>query len=183
MGKIKKIQQHNIDIYPLTHEDAVFDNDGVSIGEKINQLDVNKADKSDLDNLQTEINGLENDKADQSYVDEKLEVVDALTLNGYSIWVGTTEELEAITEKDPNTLYFEIGDNTGEEVVQVDIVDGITLECPSNTELTVKGIDKILVGEFAANIRKVRQPEPYKGKGIRYKGEHVRRKEGKKASK
>ena len=45
------------------------------------------------------------------------------------------------------------------------------------------GADKIVVGEFAANIRKVRQPEPYKGKGIRYKGEHVRRKEGKKASK
>ena len=46
-----------------------------------------------------------------------------------------------------------------------------------------KNLDKIVVGEFAANIRKVRQPEPYKGKGIRYKGEHVRRKEGKKASK
>ena len=51
-----------------------------------------------------------------------------------------------------------------------------------NTEITVKGIDKTLVGEFAANIRKVRQPEPYKGKGIRYKDEHVRRKEGKKAA-
>ena len=50
-------------------------------------------------------------------------------------------------------------------------------------EFTVKGIDKVLVGEFAANIRKVRQPEPYKGKGIRYKDEHVRRKEGKKAAK
>ena len=95
MAKIKKIQQHDIDIYPVTHEDAVFDSDGVSIGEKIDQLYTNKADKSDLDNLQTEINGLENDKGDQSYVDEKLEVVDALTLNGYSIWVGTTAELEA----------------------------------------------------------------------------------------
>ena len=67
--------------------------------------------------------------------------------------------------------------------VEVDIVDGITLECPSNTELTVKGIDKILVGEFAANVRKIRKPEPYKGKGIRYKDEHIIRKEGKKASK
>ena len=46
-------------------------------------------------------------------------------LNGYSIWVGTTAELEAIEERDPNTLYFEIGDDTGEEVVQVDVVDGI----------------------------------------------------------
>ena len=53
----------------------------------------------------------------------------------------------------------------------------------SATEIEVSGADKIVVGEFAANIRKVRQPEPYKGKGIRYKGEHVRHKEGKKASK
>lgn len=67
--------------------------------------------------------------------------------------------------------------------VEVDIIDGITLEVPSNTELTVKGIDKCLVGEFAANVRKIRKPEPYKGKGIRYKDEHIIRKEGKKASK
>ena len=66
--------------------------------------------------------------------------------------------------------------------VNMQIPEGITVEAPSNTEITVKGIDKVLVGEFAANIRKVRQPEPYKGKGIRYKDEHVRRKEGKKAA-
>ncbi len=67
--------------------------------------------------------------------------------------------------------------------VVVKIPSGLTLESPSNTELTIKGIDKQLVGEFAANIRGIREPEPYKGKGIRYKDEHVRRKEGKKASK
>ena len=66
--------------------------------------------------------------------------------------------------------------------VEMEIPEGITVEVPSNTEVTVKGIDKVLVGEFAANIRKVRQPEPYKGKGIRYKDEHIRRKEGKKAA-
>jgi len=66
--------------------------------------------------------------------------------------------------------------------VNMEIPEGITVEAASNTEITVKGIDKVLVGEFAANIRKVRQPEPYKGKGIRYKDEHVRRKEGKKAA-
>ena len=66
--------------------------------------------------------------------------------------------------------------------VELDIPTGLTVEVPSNTELTIKGIDKILVGEFAANIRKIRKPEPYKGKGIRYKDEHVRRKEGKKAA-
>ena len=67
--------------------------------------------------------------------------------------------------------------------VNVDIPNGITLEVPSNTELNVKGADKCLVGEFAANVRKIREPEPYKGKGIRYADEVVRRKEGKKASK
>ena len=66
--------------------------------------------------------------------------------------------------------------------VNLEIPEGITVESVSNTEITVKGIDKVLVGEFAANIRKVRQPEPYKGKGIRYKDEHIRRKEGKKAA-
>ena len=66
--------------------------------------------------------------------------------------------------------------------VNMEVPEGITVESVSNTEITVKGIDKVLVGEFAANIRKVRMPEPYKGKGIRYKDEHVRRKEGKKAA-
>ena len=66
--------------------------------------------------------------------------------------------------------------------VIVEVPQGLSVESPSNTELTIKGIDKCLVGEFAANIRKIRQPEPYKGKGIRYKDEHVRRKEGKKAA-
>lgn len=66
--------------------------------------------------------------------------------------------------------------------VELEIPEGLTVEATSNTEITVKGINKILVGEFAANIRKVRKPEPYKGKGIRYKDEHIIRKEGKKAA-
>ena len=67
--------------------------------------------------------------------------------------------------------------------VKMTAPEGLTVEAVSNTEIVVKGINKELVGEFAANIRKVRKPEPYKGKGIRYKGEVVRRKEGKKAAK
>ena len=66
--------------------------------------------------------------------------------------------------------------------VMVDIPDGITVESPSNTELVIKGADKRLVGEFAANIRKIRKPEPYKGKGIRYQDAHIIRKVGKKAA-
>ena len=67
--------------------------------------------------------------------------------------------------------------------VEVDVPAGITLESPSNTELFVRGIDKCLVGEFASDVRKIRQPEPYKGKGIRYSDERIIRKVGKKASK
>ena len=66
--------------------------------------------------------------------------------------------------------------------VNVEVPNGISVEAPSNTELLIKGIDKQLVGEFAANVRKIRKPEPYKGKGIRYTDEVIRRKEGKKAS-
>ncbi len=58
----------------------------------------------------------------------------------------------------------------------------LSVTSESNTEITIHGIDKQKVSEFAANVRKVREPEPYKGKGIRYKGEQVRRKEGKKAA-
>ena len=66
--------------------------------------------------------------------------------------------------------------------VEVIIPEGLSVELVSNTEITIKGSDKQRVSEFAANIRKIREPEPYKGKGIRYKGEYVRRKEGKKAA-
>ncbi len=66
--------------------------------------------------------------------------------------------------------------------VVVEVPDGLKAELVSNTEITVSGIDKQRVAEFAANIRKIRKPEPYKGKGIRYKGEIVHRKEGKKAA-
>ena len=66
--------------------------------------------------------------------------------------------------------------------VEVKVPEGIKLEVPSNTELFVRGADKQLVGEFAANVRKIRQPEPYKGKGIRYTDEYIIRKVGKKAA-
>ena len=63
--------------------------------------------------------------------------------------------------------------------VEIEAVEGITFETPSPNKVVVKGIDKELVGEIAANIRNWRKPEPYKGKGIRYENEVIRRKEGK----
>ena len=67
--------------------------------------------------------------------------------------------------------------------VVMDAPEGITVTSEGPTQLTISGIDKQKVSEFAAKIRENRLPEPYKGKGIRYKDEHIRRKEGKKASK
>ena len=63
--------------------------------------------------------------------------------------------------------------------IELEDPEGIEVEVPSNTEITVKGIDKQKVGAYAAKIRSFRSPEPYKGKGIRYVGEYVRRKVGK----
>ncbi len=65
--------------------------------------------------------------------------------------------------------------------VVMDIPAGLQLELPKNTEIHISGIDKQLVGQFAAEIRAIRPPEPYKGKGIKYANETIRRKEGKKA--
>ena len=65
--------------------------------------------------------------------------------------------------------------------VSIEAPEGIEFEVPQPTEIIVRGIDKQLVGQVAADIRKRRPPEPYKGKGIRYRGEHVLRKVGKSA--
>lgn len=64
--------------------------------------------------------------------------------------------------------------------VNFEVPAGVTVTAPKQTEIVVEGIDQQVVGQVAANIREWRQPEPYKGKGIRYKGEYVFRKEGKK---
>lgn len=65
--------------------------------------------------------------------------------------------------------------------VNMPVPAGLTVKVPTPTEIHITGSDKQIVGQFAAEIREIRKPEPYKGKGIRYQGEYVRRKEGKKA--
>jgi large subunit ribosomal protein L6 len=67
--------------------------------------------------------------------------------------------------------------------IQKPIPTGLTVTCPDQTHVVIKGSDKQLVGQFAAEVRSVRKPEPYKGKGVRYDGEVVRRKAGKAMSK
>jgi large subunit ribosomal protein L6 len=67
--------------------------------------------------------------------------------------------------------------------IHMPIPPGLTVACPDQTHIVIKGIDKQAVGQFAAEVRAVRKPEPYKGKGIRYEGEQVRRKAGKAVTK
>ncbi|WP_246945569.1 50S ribosomal protein L6 [Bacillus pinisoli] len=80
--------------------------------------------------------------------------------------------------KQGNKLVLNVGYS---HPVEITPEQGIEIEVPANTKIMIKGIDKERVGALAANIRDVRPPEPYKGKGIRYEGETVRRKEGKTA--
>jgi large subunit ribosomal protein L6 len=97
---------------------------------------------------------------------------------------GFNKDLEIVgvgyraTAKGPNQLELALGFS---HPVVVDAPDGISFEVPQPTRISVKGIDKELVGQVAANIRKIRKPEPYKGKGVRYAGERVIRKAGKAA--
>jgi large subunit ribosomal protein L6 len=95
---------------------------------------------------------------------------------------GFAKELEIIgvgyraEVQGPGTLRMALGFS---HPVIVNAPDGITFECPTQTRVIVKGIDKEIVGQVAANIRSIRKPEPYKGKGVRYLGEKVLRKAGK----
>lgn len=99
--------------------------------------------------------------------------------------IGVTQGFEKALEingigykaqKQGNKLVLTLGYS---HPVEVEEKEGITIDVPSQNSIIVKGIDKQLVGQVAANIREYRLPEPYKGKGIKYVGEHIRRKEGK----
>jgi len=81
-----------------------------------------------------------------------------------------------VLSKGPTQLEFQLGYSHS---ITFNAPEGITFTVEGPTKLGVQGIDKQLVGETAANIRKLRKPEPYKGKGVRYAGEHIRRKVGK----
>ena len=104
------------------------------------------------------------------------------TSSGVGVTEGYEKKLEIVgvgyrvLSKGPTQLEFQLGYS---HVIVFDAPEGITFNVESQTKLGVAGIDKQLVGEVAANIRKLRKPEPYKGKGVRYAGEHIRRKVGK----
>ena len=95
---------------------------------------------------------------------------------------GFVKELEIVgvgyraTPQGPNQIQLALGFS---HPVNVTAPDGVTFEVPQQTRINIKGIDKEKVGQVAANIRKIRKPEPYKGKGVKYVGERIVRKAGK----
>jgi large subunit ribosomal protein L6 len=96
--------------------------------------------------------------------------------NGYEKKLEIVGVGYRVQAKSPTTLEFALGYSHS---ITVNAPDGITFTVETPTRFSVQGIDKQSVGEVAANIRKLRKPEPYKGKGVRYAGEQVRRKVGK----
>ena len=96
--------------------------------------------------------------------------------NGYEKRLEIVGVGYRVLSKGPTQLEFQLGYS---HPITFDAPDGITFTVDGPTRLGVQGIDKQLVGEVAANIRKLRKPEPYKGKGVRYAGEQIKRKVGK----
>lgn len=129
---------------------------------------------------------VQDDKIVVSLVNEKAGNIHGLTRTLIAnMVIGVTEGFEKALEvngvgyraqKQGNKLVLTLGYS---HPVEVEAPEGITIDVPSQNSIIVKGIDKQLVGQVAADIREYRLPEPYKGKGIKYVGEHIRRKEGK----
>ena len=123
-------------------------------------------------------------RADDSRTNRSLHGLQRSLLNNMVVGVseGFAKELEIVgvgyraTAQGPQRIELALGFS---HPVQVDAPDGISFEVPTPTRIAIRGIDKEVVGQVAADIRAIRKPEPYKGKGVRYLGEHVQRKAGK----
>jgi len=120
---------------------------------------------------------------DSTFADAMTGTIRALVSNMVTgVTVGFSKELDLVgvgyrAQSKGKSLNLQLGFS---HPVDLDIPEGLKVETPSQTKIIVKGVDKQQVGQFAANVRSIRPPEPYKGKGVRYSDEHVRRKEAKK---
>ncbi len=138
---------------------------------------------SDLVTLKQEENTIKVDRTGDTDPEKKQHGTARSLL--YNMIVGVTEKFKKQLDivgvgyraaQQGNTLVMSVGYSQN---VEFEIPEGITVTIPRNTQVIIEGYDKQLVGEFAANVRGCRPPEPYKGKGVRYSDEVVRRKEGK----
>ena len=120
---------------------------------------------------------------DTMFADAMTGTIRALVSNMVQgVTIGFSKELDLVgvgyrAQSKGKSLNLQLGFS---HPVDLDIPEGLEVETPSQTKIIVKGMDKQKVGQFAANVRSIRPPEPYKGKGVRYSDEHVRRKEAKK---
>ena len=120
-----------------------------------------------------------NDEKEQRSMHGLYRTLIANMVQGVSVGFTKTLEIQGVgyrAQKQGNNLVLSVGFS---HPVEVSPPAGVTFDVEGNNRVLVSGIDKEQVGQVAANIRKIRPPEPYKGKGIRYQGEHVRRKAGK----
>ena len=142
-----------------------------------------------VDFLNIEINDTEltvqrpNDKKNVKQIHGTTRSIIANMIEG--VTEGFTKELELVgigyrASKSGNTLTLNVGYS---HPIEFELEEGIEIEVPKATQIKVSGADKQRVGEWAANIRATRKPEPYLGKGVKYKNEQIRRKEGKTAAK
>ena len=144
-----------------------YPSDLISIEQKENKLFVKKIIDSKQSNMHQ---GTVNANLSNALIGLSKSFSKSLELKG----VGYKAKLEG------NKINLSLGFS---HPIIIDIPSGIKVEIPSATEINISGIDKVKVGQFAADIRKYRKPEPYKGKGVLYKGEQIVRKVGKTADK
>lgn len=165
-GVTVTVDNNNVNVKGKLGELSLTVKDGITVNVNENQVTVERAnDSKELKQL----HGTTNANINNMLVGVSEGFKKELEINGvgYKFTVGG------------NTLTINAGYS---HPVKLTAPEGIKLESPSQTELTISGCNKQVVGQFASEVRDVRGPEPYKGKGIKYKDEHIRRKEGKKAA-
>ena len=152
----------------IKHYKYVFKDSNVDVKVEGNEVRVTRKDES---KVSKQLHGTTNSNINNMLIGVSEGFKRELEING----VGYRFQVQG------NKLIVTAGYSHNVELVAP---EGIKMEMPdkSQTELIISGYDKQAVSEFAANVRKIRKPEPYKGKGIKFKEEHIRRKEGKKAA-
>lgn len=159
------------------------ENNNVTVSGKLGTLKLNVNEKI---NIKTDNNTLSTIRKNDTKQAKQLQGTTNALIKDMIVGVteGYKKELEINgvgykTQVSGNTILINAGYS---HQVKINIPEYIKVECPSINEIIIKGYDKQAVGEFASQVRKTRLPEPYKGKGIKYKEEIIKRKEGKKAA-
>ena len=169
-----------IGLQPITIEDGVevkIDGNNVSVKGSLGEISINVPDDLSISMEGNTITLSTKEDTKQAHSDHgtyRMLINNAI----YGVKNGYQKNLELVgvgyrARMEGNNLVLNLGWNHPVTVVPY---EGITIEVPEETKVIIKGFDKQKVGQFAAKVREMRKPEPYKGKGVRYEGEYVRRK-------